>query len=64
MARSLKTLNPLAGYLVWSGSAWVGVGDAPNARQARAKRAPEARWGVALGARAPAAPTTDRDKYQ
>ena len=34
MARSLKTLNPLAGYLVWSGSAWGGVGEAPDTRQA------------------------------
>jgi len=32
MARSLKTLNPLAGYLVWSGSAWGGVGEAQNTR--------------------------------
>jgi len=34
MARSLKTLNPLAGYLVWSGSAWGSVGEAPDTRQA------------------------------
>ena len=34
MERSLKTLNPLAGYLVWSGSAWGGVGEATNTRQA------------------------------
>ena len=34
MARSLKTLNPLAGYLVWSESAWGGVGEAPDTRQA------------------------------
>ena len=34
MARSLKTLNPLAGYLVWSGSAWGGVSEAPNSGQA------------------------------
>ena len=34
MARSLKTLNPLAGYLVWSGNAWEGVGEALNTRQA------------------------------
>ena len=34
MARSLKTLNTLAGYLVWSESAWGGVGEAQNTRQA------------------------------
>ena len=31
-ARSLKTLNSLAGYLVWSGRAWGGVGEAHKTR--------------------------------
>ena len=34
MTRSLKTLNQLAGYLVWSEIAWGGVGEAQNTRQA------------------------------